>query len=134
MAFITLSKVISIANTIKAKITEATMTTIVEFCNCENVGQVTLLTSSLYEFFTYLNIILSSELAGAERFELPSTVLETAALPLYYSPKHQLLLTKSIITQTTHNNQVYFLKNFHLWIATHRRKILICKTTGIMLQ
>ncbi len=86
MAFITLSKVISIANTIKAKITEATMTTIVEFYNCENVGQVTLLTSSLYEFFTYLNIILSSELAGAERFELPSTVLETAILPLNYAP------------------------------------------------
>ena len=52
------SKVISIASTIKAKITEATITTIVEFCNCAKVGHVTLLTSSLYEFLTYLNIIL----------------------------------------------------------------------------
>ena len=44
---------ISIANTTIAKITEATITTTVELCNCENEGHETFSTSSLYEFLIY---------------------------------------------------------------------------------
>ena len=53
--------------------------------------------------------------AGEERLELPFTVLETAALPLYYSPMSVFSPTKDIITQSRQSLQGIFLIFQHLF-------------------
>ena len=82
MKAIMFSNVRSMASTITAKMTEATITTIVELWSCGNVGVVRF-------FYVIEHTSVFYSLAGAERFELPSTVLETAILPLNYAPKKE---------------------------------------------
>ena len=61
--------------------------------------------------------------AGEERIELPLTVLETAALPLYYSPIYSSVNspTNAIITQYLQNRQVFFQKIYKI-IKTPKMK------------
>lgn len=55
-------------------------------CRSSQVGQVTLFTSSSVDIFMYsLILFIALAIARVERFELPSTVLETAILPLNYT-------------------------------------------------
>ena len=61
-------------------------------CNSCQVGQDTLCINSLYDSLIYVtNLFMVSNfnlgIARVERFELPSTVLETAILPLNYTRK-----------------------------------------------
>ena len=57
-------------------------------------------------------------MAGVERIELPLTVLETAALPLYYSPVCRFPPTDFIIAQMPTINQVEFTNFSENSIAT----------------
>ena len=50
MPFLRFSNEMTMTSTTKAKINDATMTTIVELCNCAKVGQDTCSTSSLYDY------------------------------------------------------------------------------------
>ena len=101
----------SITKMTPAKIRDATITNMAELWSCCHDGQLTLFTSSVYDSWRYNFIlfiffwlsVLAEEafcfdrivknrrvtigFAGAERFELPSTVLETAILPLNYAPR-----------------------------------------------
>ena len=65
------SKTRSITNTIRAKITEATITTLVEPISDSKDGHVTLLTNSLYEFLKYLNIINSFLISRSRGIRTP---------------------------------------------------------------
>ena len=65
---------------------EAIITMMVLSCRSSQVGQVTLLTSSSVDSLIYsLILFIALAIARVERFELPSTVLETAILPLNYT-------------------------------------------------
>ena len=68
--------------------TEATATTIELFHRAFQLGQVVFSVNSLYELAKYVlsfSIFCLHSSARVERFELPSTVLETAILPLNYT-------------------------------------------------
>ena len=64
---------------------DATITTIVLSCNSLHVGHETFCVSSSHDSLKYSLIFLITLFARVERFELPSTVLETAILPLNYT-------------------------------------------------
>ena len=69
-----------------AKINEATRTNTALFCSEAYLGQVTLcLISPIDSTTKFLMFMIPNFIARAERFELPSTVLETAILPLNYA-------------------------------------------------
>lgn len=79
---------LSIPNMTSAMRTEATATTIELLQSAFQLGQVVFSVNSLYELAKYVlsfSIFYLHSSARVERFELPSTVLETAILPLNYT-------------------------------------------------
>ena len=54
-------------------------------------------------------------MAGAERIELPSKVLETPMLPLYHAPKRKIIILKIIKKCNAFIQNTYqFTKDFHI--------------------
>ncbi len=102
----------SIIKTTNAITNDATETTTALFCNSAQLGQVTLCINSSYDSRMYpiIFFIFNLILAGEERFELPSMVLETTILPLNYSPKKDTIKVSFILLL----NLIFQLPDLHL--------------------
>src|SRR5690606_14163723 len=117
------SKLRSITPIIREKINDATRTNMALFCSEAYFGQVTLFfISSIDSTTKFLTFMILLFIARAERFELPSMVLETTILPLNYArllqaPKRKAKLPNKLqrnkcdsrINPKSHLNFIEFL-------------------------
>ncbi len=103
------SKLRSITPITREKIKDAIRTNMALFCNEAYFGQVTLFfISSIDSTTKFLTFMILLFIARAERFELPSMVLETTILPLNYARLYKALQKEGKTSQKTLKKQMRF--------------------------